>query len=274
MTNSVCGRLDQDFHHVPVILIICPFDSNIHLEELCTCQKSSRPSAKRHPCEREILSREIVSDGMTFQLTIECTNDMGSDRAIENLFTSRIPPDCQAVGITLGHHLVTGKHMPAVNLALLSIARRIGLELEATGIVWQPAKLHVDFAHFSEAVEQYAEHHIFPTIVQIALRSPGNGRLETRGLTYFVGREVRTLFSAQQNTRAWMSHFLKITGALISGRRLTNETAILSNAPNNAQLTSYRRDGSVLEFSYAEPIPAGIAVTASQAALGAASRTF
>ncbi|MEL6875126.1 MAG: hypothetical protein AAGM33_06570 [Pseudomonadota bacterium] len=164
--------------------------------------------------------------------------------------------------------------MPPVNLALLSIARKIGQELEATGIVWLPAKSHVDFAHFSEAVEQYTENGIFPTIVQIALQSPGNGRLETRGLTYFVGREVRTLFPAQQNAGAWMSHFLKITAAVISGRRLTNEDATLKNAPDDAQLASYRSDGSVLEFSYAEPIPAGIAVAASQAALGAASRTF
>ncbi|MEO0440223.1 MAG: hypothetical protein AAF067_05035, partial [Pseudomonadota bacterium] len=251
-----------------------PHDRNIHLEELYTFQKSSRPPAKKQLCGREALSREIVSDGMTFRLTIECTHDMGSDRAIENLFTSRIPHNCQAVGITLGPHLTTGKHMPPVNLALLSIARKIGQELEATGIVWLPAKQHVDFAHFSEAVEQYAENGIFPTVVQIALQSPGNGRLETRGLAYFAGREVRTLFPAQQNPGAWMSHFLKITGAVISGRRLTKEAVILNNAPDDARLASYRSDGSVLEFSYAEPIPAGIAVAASQAALGAASRTF
>ncbi len=274
MTNSVCGCLDQTYCHVPVMLIICPQDRNIHLEELYNCQKSARLPAKRQLCEREALSREIVSDGMIFRLTIECAHDMGSDRTIENLFTSRIPHNCKAVGITLGQHLVTGKHMPPVNLALLSIARTIGVELEAIGIVWLPAKLHVDFAYFSAAVDQYSESGIFPTIVQIALQSPGNGRLETRGLTYFAGREVRTLYPEQQNRRAWMSHFLRLTGAVMSGQRLTKETAILNSAPDDARLASYRSDGSVLEFSYAEPIPAGVAVAASQAALGAASRTF
>lgn len=274
MTNSACGRLDQHYCHTPVILIICPPGAEIHLDELCSFKKRPGHQKTMEKPGRQAQSREIVADGMTFRLTVENTHDRGNDREINNLFTSSVPHHRQAVGIALGQHLAGGKHMMPVNLMLLSIARAIGQKLGATGIIWWPARLHVDFAHFSEAVDHYAESAIFPTFVQIALLEPGNGRVETRGLEYFTGTEIRILFPAQQNSRAWMTRFLKIIGAVMSGGKLTDQSPVLLDAPHDARLAGCHRDGAMFEISYSESIPVGITKSAGQAALGAASLTF
>ncbi|SIN91883.1 hypothetical protein SAMN02745824_2296 [Parasphingorhabdus marina DSM 22363] len=274
MSKAVDSNWDETHCHVPVLLILCRQDVDVDLDKISIVRDTARPKSSRPRNERAALFREVVCDGMVFRLSVDCTRDMGRDREINNLFTSRIHSDCPAVGIALGQHLVGGKHLEPINMVLLSIARTIGHELGATGVFWRPAKLHVDFAHFSEAVDHYVAGHIFPTIVQIGLHEPGNGRFETRGLHYFSGTEIRTLFPAQQSAREWMAHFLKITGALRCGDNVTRDSELLLNAPQNAQLTGCHRDGAVLEISYSELTPSQIEIPADQAAFGAASLTF
>ena len=274
MSKAVDSNWDETHCHAPVLLILCRRDMDVDLDEISIVRDTARPETSRPRDERAALFREIVFDGMVFRLSVDCTRNMGRDSEINNLFTSRIPSECPAIGIALGQHLIGGRHLEPINLALLSVARAIGHEIGATGVFWRPAKLHVDFAHFSEAVDHYVASHIFPTIVQIGLHEPGNGRFETRGLYYFSGTEIRTLFPARQSAREWMAHFLKITAAIRSGDKVSRDSELLLNAPQDAQLTGCHRDGAVLEISYSELTPSQIGIPSNQAALGAASLTF
>lgn len=196
--------------------------------------------------------RNIIASGMTFKLTRESLSGIRGRSPIENLFTPPIASNSASTGFTLSEHLIAGRHMTSINLALLKIGQIIGNNLSATGIIWVPARIHSGFEYFSEATYHYDNEDIFPLLSQIAVLDPSDGQIQTRGLDYFCGYELRIIFPPQGSRYDWIRHLLMLARAAMHREIPVDANPLLHKAPEKSQLTSARYVGPCFEINYSD----------------------
>lgn len=136
---------------------------------------------------------EISVNGMAFELQqfgMFETQKLLKQSIVSSIFGS--PADCQSksIGVWLGDHLKSGKHMPTINRALLNVGKLVGQAVSATHIGWLPAHQSIDFEHFAVSVDDYLDGGPTPILLQIAIKKSDDQELRTLGLNYFANQEV------------------------------------------------------------------------------------
>lgn len=262
------------------MIIVHSDQRGLNLDDPRIIDSSSNLIMKAGPKQLVIDCRNIVTNGMTFKLTRECLSEIAERSPVENLFTPPIAPNSATTGLTLGDHLVSGRHMPPINLALFKVAQIIGKNLSATGIIWRPAGIHMGFDHFSEATYHYENEGIFPLPSQIAILESSQRQIQTRGLDYFCGYDIRINFPIKGERYDWIKHVLKLAQAAIRKEMLTEANPILHKSPEKSELVNAWYVGRYLEIKYSTrnsdhpEAPAKPSDNSDQAAFGAAARTF
>lgn len=94
------------------------------------------------------------------------------------------------LAINFGDHVGAGQISPAVVAHLLELAARLGEMLDASAVLWNPAKILSGFAYFAESVGEYRAGGAFPVLALIDFIAMASGRLETAGLSWFSGQEL------------------------------------------------------------------------------------
>ncbi|GAA0483833.1 hypothetical protein GCM10009096_27930 [Parasphingorhabdus litoris] len=178
----------------PPLLIMIPETAEFRLSQLALPKELATQITLNVEKYSDLNIIEAVMGGMSFTLTQHLAQDAFrhfSAQKLDHIFCHA--PECPApaIGISLSDHMAGAKHDTTVNRNFLKLARLIGQTLDATSIVWQPARLHVGFDYFVEATSQYSEGGPFPVLVQIAISEDSKGRFQTFGLSYFSGQEVR-----------------------------------------------------------------------------------
>lgn len=251
--GKITGRnFDTAYFDHPVMIIVHPDHGG---DDLCNpkmVESCSDIILKSGIEQSPIDCRDIIANGMTFKLTRESLSGVGGCSPIENLFTPPIASNSAATGFTLGEHLVAGRHMTPINLALLKIGQIIGNNLSATGIIWVPARIHSGFEYFSEATYHYDNEGIFPLLSQVAVLEPSDGQIQTRGLDYFCGYELRIIFPSQGSRCDWIRHLLTIAQTAMHREIPADANPLLHKAPEKSQLTGARYVGSCFEINYSD----------------------
>lgn len=98
----------------------------------------------------------------------------------------------RCVGLALGPHLRAGQASAPVLRALLTLAREMGTEfVSCRGVCWAAAGTVLARDIFVDLVDRWQAGGGFPAQLVISLRPGLNGGIETRGLAYFTGQELR-----------------------------------------------------------------------------------
>ncbi|MEO9745795.1 MAG: hypothetical protein ABJZ79_09855 [Parasphingorhabdus sp.] len=280
MNDLISGNLDTAYFDHPVMIIVHPDQGRMDLDDPKIIDGNSDIFLIAEAQKTPINCLNIVANGMTFKLTRECLPGIVDRSQVENLFATPIGLNSAAIGFTLGDHLVTGRHLMPINLMLLKIAQSIGQNLSATGIIWRPAGIHIGFDYFSEASYHYGRQGIFPLLSQIAVVEPSRKQIQTRGLNYFCGYEIRINFPSKGRRHDWIVHLLKLAQSAIRREKLAETNPLLNASPEKSKLASIQNVGRCLEINYSGghsnrlKCPALAWKNFNQAAFGAASRTF
>ena len=138
---------------------------------------------------------ELLVDGLTFDMVglapgpaitapgvefhIDCPRSLALD-------------DFELLGLAPGPHLAGGMRSLVVAKALTGLGCSIARELgNVEGFFWLPSRALTGPGFFCSTVSSWIEGGPFPALGLTAFRALGNGELESVGLEFFTGQEVR-----------------------------------------------------------------------------------
>lgn len=138
---------------------------------------------------------EVQIDGLTFDIHGLAP---GVSFAMPDILEWRdIAPESRAatagiVALAPGPHIAAGKCSPPVFRATMRVARQLCETFEeCIGVAWVPAGVAHTAGSFYAAIDRWLEGGTIPTNLVVALRSGIDNAVESRGLAWFTGQEVR-----------------------------------------------------------------------------------
>lgn len=137
---------------------------------------------------------EVLTSGLTFDV-----GGMAPARAI-------LPPamehqfglsqdaekfDFEAVTIVPGAHIAGGSAMLPVVRTLIGLAAGLAAPLSARVVCWHPAGSWMEAGYFGRIAVNWLSGGAFPALGLTAVRAQPDGIVESSGLDFFAGQEVR-----------------------------------------------------------------------------------
>lgn len=90
-----------------------------------------------------------------------------------------------------GPHLASGRHMLPVVRAQVRVGAVLSKLAGCAALVWRPAGVAMAPDYFRRLVESWLAGGAFPALGLTAVSFTGDGSVQSRGLAFFTGREVR-----------------------------------------------------------------------------------
>ena len=186
---------------------------------------------------------ELLKDGLTFDvLGLAPGPSLALPPTLHKLDapSAREFDEAEAVFILPGPHLADGAASLPVMRTQLAIAAML---MEAIGnvaaICWLPARLRVEPEMFRRMVEAWLRGGPFPALALCAFVPNADGEIETRGFSFFCGRELRITKEVAADRLAATRLAIRLIDAIVAdgsieglreltdgdGRRLLLETA-------------------------------------------------
>lgn len=138
---------------------------------------------------------ELLSNGMTFDLTNLAPGCPSAIPHIRNRFD--LPDDLletarDAISLLPGPHLSGGMNSIPVVRTMLELAAGLAAGLpQMRAICWVPAAAAIGPEIFTRSVESWVKGGPFPAQVLTGFRRMSDGGLQTEGLAFFTGQEIR-----------------------------------------------------------------------------------
>lgn len=141
----------------------------------------------------------------------------------------------RCVGLALGPHLRGGQTSPPILRGLLGLARQMADRFSACrGICWAASGTVTERTVFSEFVSRWEEGSVFPAQLVTSLAAGLGGGIESRGLAYFTGQELRIEPGAYSEEGQGALLALRLVSQLIYRGRL--EAAEEAVAPDGSSI--------------------------------------
>ena len=90
-----------------------------------------------------------------------------------------------------GPHLIAGARMMPVVRAMAGLAARLCALPGLVAVAWHPSRSCIGPRYFSSIIENWLEGGVFPGLGLIGLASSADGGLQSEGLAFFIGQELR-----------------------------------------------------------------------------------
>lgn len=137
---------------------------------------------------------ELLSSGATYDLSGLAPARAAPTPVPRHVFD--LPLDIgrfgfEAVSLAPGAHVAAGGALLPVARTLTGLAARLALELPATAVCWNPACSWMAPRYFSRVVSNWLAGGGFPALGLTGVRRRGDGVLESSGLAFFTGQELR-----------------------------------------------------------------------------------
>lgn len=138
---------------------------------------------------------ELLQDGLTFDLLGLAGGPALLPDAIDHRLgcaESLDGGEFEAIGLFPGPHLSEGASSLPVLRTMLSAARTLIEALDGcVAVYWSPARSAIATGFFVRMVEEWLEGGPFPAMGLVGYRFDPSGALETDGLDFLIGRELR-----------------------------------------------------------------------------------
>lgn len=137
---------------------------------------------------------ELLASGLTFELRGLAPGTATPLPQVDHVYG--LPADIEKFGleaVTLapGPHIAAGGGLMPVVRIHLALAASLALELPIVALCWNPARSWMDPKYFGRVVVNWLSGGGFPALGLTGLRRADDGGLESSGLAYFIGQEVR-----------------------------------------------------------------------------------
>jgi hypothetical protein len=101
--------------------------------------------------------------------------------------------ELEAVSLSPGAHIAAGGALLPVIRTLVGLAAGLVLELPVAAVCWNPAGIWTEPKYFSRIAVNWLSGGPFPSLGLTGVREHRDGGLESSGLAYFTGQEVRVV---------------------------------------------------------------------------------
>lgn len=138
---------------------------------------------------------EFVRDGLTFDIT-GLSPGLSADfpQILHRFDLKKIPEqsDYEVLHLTPGHHLAGGEQLIPIAQSLLRLARDLVDHFdELDCVVWPPAASAIGHQFFESIVTAWLDGGPFPALGLTAFHETVDGALQSEGLDFWIGQEVR-----------------------------------------------------------------------------------
>lgn len=138
---------------------------------------------------------ELLCDGLTFDLSGLAPGPSSAFPIIEHRFDlsdAPAPTDYDALSITPGPHLSGGERSLPVVRAMLALARDLTRCFDdCAAVCWGPSRSAIGRRFFESVVTSWLEGGPFPALGLTAFAESPDGALESIGLEFWIGQELR-----------------------------------------------------------------------------------
>ncbi|WEK47145.1 MAG: hypothetical protein P0Y56_02330 [Candidatus Andeanibacterium colombiense] len=137
---------------------------------------------------------ELLANGLTFDLKGLAPGSAGPPERHSNLFDlpARFNPfRFSAVTLTPGPHLLDGAAMMPVVRSQMWLTAQLARLPGLRAIGWLPARALSGPGHFRRSIGRWLEGGAFPGIGLTALLTVPDGGMQSEGLAFFTGQELR-----------------------------------------------------------------------------------
>lgn len=138
---------------------------------------------------------EFVRDGLTFDLAgLAPGQSADFPQVLHRFDLSQLPVqgDYEVLNLAPGHHLTGGERMMPIAKSLLGLARDLVDHFdELACVVWPPAGCAIGHQFFESVVTAWLDGGPFPALGLTAFRETVDGALQSEGLDFWIGQELR-----------------------------------------------------------------------------------
>jgi len=134
---------------------------------------------------------ELLINGLTFDIHGLAGGTVAEMPALRHSFGLDDAGAVQAVSLLAGPHLAGGENMMPIVRSQLALSLRLATLPGVVAIVWTPAQSAMAVDHFNTLVSTWLEGGAFPALGLTAFSLALDGGLQSDGLAFFTGQELR-----------------------------------------------------------------------------------
>jgi len=138
---------------------------------------------------------ELLREGLTFDLRGLAPGAAGTLPVIAHRFdfpAGAAPGALEALTIIPGPHLAGGERSMPVLRGMLGLARDLTQHFEdLVAVVWDPSRSAIGRRFFESVITAWLEGGAFPALGLTAFEQVEDGALQTVGLAFWIGQELR-----------------------------------------------------------------------------------
>ena len=154
-----------------------------------------RPATESHSQSKQEVWLELLREGLTFDLHGIAPGEACDLPEVEHRFDLESAPGAfrlEAMRLVPGQHLVGGEASMPVVKGLIGLARDLTHHFEnLVAIVWPPSKSAIGRRFFESVSTAWLEGGAFPALGLTAFRETVDGALQSVGLEFWIGQELR-----------------------------------------------------------------------------------
>lgn len=171
----------------------------------------------------------LLVSAMTFTAKLEAISD---EIAVSRQIFCNI--DRTKIGCVLtldfGDHIAGANAVPIIVQTLFSLACQLGTAASATGLWWHPSQIISGFGYFCDAVDDYELGGAFPVLSTISFDFSDDGVVESNGLAWFSGQEIKLAAPAMGKSEV-MRRVVRIVHDIATNGAIASEIIVDGLAP-------------------------------------------
>lgn len=172
---------------------------------------------------------ELLASGLTFDISGLAPAPSKLPQPVVHLFglSGNIRDIAlEAVTVSAGPHLVPGSAMLPVVKVMCGVSARLASLGNIRAIAWQPAQSWMAPAYFTRIIAGWMAGGAFPALGLTALKQTSDGGLESHGLTFFHGQELRVEAGEGEPPASTAKLAVRLIDLLVRQGRISESTAV------------------------------------------------
>lgn len=210
----------------------------LHLVGAGDSEASKKQTPSAAGTEADLIWLELLRDGLTFDLEGLAPGPSLEFPEIEHRFDLDAMPTgfrYEAVRLGLGQHLSGGQSAIPVIRTMVSLARDITHYFEdVQAIVWPPSRSAIGRRFFESITTAWTDGGAFPALGLTAFKETLDGALQSVGLDYWIGQELRIEPPISDDKIAATRLGVRVVNHLVSLGRLEQTERLI--APDRSRL--------------------------------------
>lgn len=166
---------------------------------------------------------ELLASGLTFDLSGLSPGEPAPLLAAAHVYGldgSIAASPLEAVTLRAGEHVSAGGTLVPVVRVMAGLAARLAGLQGIAAVAWHPAGTWIEPGFFIRAVSAWLAGGAFPALGLTALERTADGGVETSGLAWFTGQELRLEPLAGEEGAATVKVAMRLVDALVAHGRL------------------------------------------------------